>query len=267
MPQSVTVVGGAHARAAAGDELPGLSEARSRPSAHQSNPGEGRLILRGLNTGGVASTVAVYMDETPFGSSTGLVNGAVLAGDFDTFDVDRVEVLRGPQGTLYGANSLGGLLKFVTNEPNTRAFVARGRVGLEATKGGDLSTRAQAVVNVPLSDTIAFRASGSYRKDGGFIDSVGTSGTPVLGGSVATSDIAKNINDAKSYGGRASLLFKPSDVFEPAPERRPAEHPHRCADDCGKRSGDLELNFTAVRRSRSLSRATATSTIGFTTAC
>ena len=103
-----------NARKAAGDELPGLSEARSRPQLDQSNPGEGRLILRGLNTGGVASTVAIYVDETPFGSSTGLVNGGVLAGDFDTFDVARVEVLRGPQGTLYGSNALGGVIKFVT---------------------------------------------------------------------------------------------------------------------------------------------------------
>jgi len=173
VPQSVTVVGGAALERNQATNfqdylklVPGLQLA-------QSNPGEGRLVIRGLNTQGVASTVAVYVDETPFGSSTGLVNGAVLAGDFDTFDVNRIEVLRGPQGTLYGANSLGGLLKFVTNEPNTRAFVVRGRVGLEATKGGDLSTRAQAVINVPISNTIAFRASGSYRFDGGFIDSVG----------------------------------------------------------------------------------------------
>ena len=93
----------------------------------QSTPGAGRLILRGLNTGGVASTVAVYVDETPFGSSSALVNGGVLAGDFDTFDIDRIEVLRGPQGTLYGASSLGGLLKFVTNEPDPGKFEGRAR--------------------------------------------------------------------------------------------------------------------------------------------
>ncbi len=80
----------------------------------QTTPGVGRLVVRGINTGGVASTVAVYVDETPFGSSSGLVNGAILAGDFDTFDMQRIEVLRGPQGTLYGASSLGGVLKFAT---------------------------------------------------------------------------------------------------------------------------------------------------------
>ena len=212
VPQSITVISGATLENQQATNFQDYLKLVPGLQLDQSNPGEGRLILRGLNTGGVASSVAVYMDETPFGSSTGLVNGGVLAADFDTFDVNRVEVLRGPQGTLYGANSLGGLLKFVTNEPDTRALLARGRVSLEDTQGGDISYRGQAVVNVPISDTIAFRASGSYRKDGGFIDSVGTSDTDGFG-NVLTSDVAKNINGSKSYGGRASLLFKPSDVF------------------------------------------------------
>ena len=85
------------------------------------------MILRGINTGGVASTVAIYVDEIPFGSSGGLVNGGVLAGDFDTFDVARVEVLQGPQGTLYGSNALGGVIKFVTAEPELGRFESRGQ--------------------------------------------------------------------------------------------------------------------------------------------
>ena len=91
--------------------------------------------MRGVNTGGVASTVAVYVDETPFGSSSGLVNGAILAGDFDTFDMQRIEVLRGPQGTLYGASSLGGVLKFVTNAPQTDSTEARVRFSAENVDG------------------------------------------------------------------------------------------------------------------------------------
>lgn len=213
VPQSITVVSGATLENQQATNFQDYLKLVPGLQLDQSNPGEGRLILRGLNTGGVASTVAVYMDETPFGSSSGLVNGAVLAGDFDTFDVARIEVLRGPQGTLYGASSLGGLLKFVTNEPDTTQVEARGRVSLEDTKGGDMSYRGHAVVNVPLSDTIAFRASGTYRKDGGFIDSPGTvSLTPL--GSPITSDDKSNINGVKSYGGRASVLFKPSDVFD-----------------------------------------------------
>jgi outer membrane receptor protein involved in Fe transport len=165
----------------------------------QGTPGQGRLVLRGINTGGVASTVAVYVDETPFGSSTGLANGAELAGDFDTFDIGRIEVLRGPQGTLYGASSLGGLLKFVTNAPSTSDFEGKVLGGVEVTDGGDASYRGAAMVNIPLGETLAFRASGSYRKQGGYIDSVGTAG----------SNVRSNTNDFESYGGRASLLWQP----------------------------------------------------------
>ena len=215
VPQSITVVSGATLETQQATSFQDYLKLVPGLQLDQGSPGEGRLILRGLNTGGVASTVAVYVDETPFGSSTGLVNGGVLAGDFDTFDVARIEVLRGPQGTLYGANSLGGLLKFVTNAPDTKRVVVRGRVSVEDTDGGELSYRGHAVVNVPLSDTIAFRASGTYRKEGGWIDSVGTSGSDPFGlGIVTTSDVAKNINSSKSYGGRASLLFKPSSVFD-----------------------------------------------------
>ena len=210
VPQSITVISGATLENQQATNFQDYLKLVPGLQLDQSNPGEGRLILRGLNTGGVASAVAVYLDETPFGSSTGLVNGGVLAGDFDTFDVNRVEVLRGPQGTLYGANSLGGLLKFVTNEPDTSRLIARGRVSIEDTKGGEMSYRGHAVVNVPISDTIAFRASGTYRKEGGFIDSIGTSDFDAFG-NLLVSDEAKNINSSKSYGGRASLLFRPND--------------------------------------------------------
>jgi len=202
VPQSVTVVPGATLEQQHATSFQDYLKLVPGLDLNQSRPGEGRLILRGINTGGVASTVGIYVDETPFGSSSGLVNGAVLAGDFDTFDLSRIEVLRGPQGTLYGASSLSGVLRFVTNAPSTAAFELRGRAGVEAVKGGDLGYNADAVVNVPLGPTIAFRASGNYRKDAGFIDSIGTGG----------SDVAKNINGDRSYGGRASLLFKPSDA-------------------------------------------------------
>ena len=169
----------------------------------QSTAGFGRLALRGINTGGVASTVGVYVDETTFGSSSGLANGAILTGDFDTFDVARIEVLRGPQGTLYGASSLGGVLKYVTNEPQFDSFEGRVRAGYEFVDDGDASYSAAAVLNMPLTDTMSLRTSGFYRNMGGFIDSIGTGG----------SDEAGDINGSTSAGGRASLLYKPSETF------------------------------------------------------
>jgi iron complex outermembrane receptor protein len=200
VPQSVSVVSGRTLEAQHATNFQDYLKLIPGLQLDQDTPGQGRLIVRGVNTGSVASTVSVYVDETPFGSSSGLVNGGVLAADFDTFDLSRIEVLRGPQGTLYGASSLGGVVRFVTNAPSTSAFEARGQAGINAVKGGEVGYLGNLVVNVPLGSTLALRASGSYRKDGGFIDSIGTAG----------SDVEKNINSDRSYGGRASLLFKPS---------------------------------------------------------
>jgi outer membrane receptor protein involved in Fe transport len=226
IPQSVTVVGGdtlerQHAVTFSDylSQVPGLS-------LEQAQPGQGRLVLRGVNTGGVSSTVAVYVDETPFGSSTGLVNGAALAGDFDTFDVARLEVLRGPQGTLYGASSLGGVLKFVTNAPQLGEFSARGRAGVEFVDGGGTGYNFSGLVNVPLGDIAAFRGSGFYRKNAGWIDATGASASlvnPFFGalpippfvatppGPIIVSSLGgKNINEGQLWGGRGSVLIKPT---------------------------------------------------------
>lgn len=203
VPQSVSVISGDTLEAVQATNFQDYLKLVPGLTLNQATPGFGRLILRGVNTGGVASTVAVYQDETIFGSSTGLTNGAVLAGDFDTFDIARIEVLRGPQGTLYGANALGGVLKFVTNQPDTTQFEARAKTAVETTKGGDESYLGSALINIPLGDKLAVRASSFYRDFGGFIDSIGTAGA----------DVERNINGAKSYGGRGSILFEPSETF------------------------------------------------------
>ncbi|MGN6269174.1 MAG: TonB-dependent receptor [Sphingomonas sp.] len=203
VPQSVSVVSGDDLERQQAFNFQDYAKLVPGLQLAQSNPGEARIVLRGINTGGVAATVATYIDETPFGSSSGQVNGAILAGEFDTFDVARVEVLRGPQGTLYGASSLGGVIKFVTNEPRFDRVEGGARASLETVDGGDPSYMGSALLNVPLGKDFAVRASGFYRSYGGFIDSTG----------IAGSDEQKNINDSKSYGGRISALYKPSDTF------------------------------------------------------
>ena len=203
VPQSISVVSGDELRNQQSNSFQDYLKLVPGVSISQDTPGQTRLTIRGLNTGGVSSTVAVYLDEAAFGSSTGLANGAILAGDFDTFDVARLEVLRGPQGTLYGSSSLGGVFKFVTTAPELGKFSARGRVGVEAVKGGDASYFGNVVVNAPLGETISLRASGLYRNNTGFIDSIGTGG----------SRLRNRINDSRSYGGRVGLLFQPSETF------------------------------------------------------
>ncbi|MES2044612.1 MAG: TonB-dependent receptor [Pseudomonadota bacterium] len=199
VPQSISVVSSATLERQAAINFQDYAQLVPSLTLTQENPGETRLVLRGINTGSVGSTVAVYVDDVPFGASGSLSNGGILAGDFDTFDVQRIEVLRGPQGTLYGANSLGGVLKFVTGTPSTEKFQVRGQAGIETTQSGEASYTGNAMINVPLGDTLALRASGFYHKMGGYINTIGRS--------------ASNVNNADSFGGRASLLFKPSSDF------------------------------------------------------
>ena len=83
------------------------------------NPGQGTLVIRGLDTAGaLTSTVAVYLDDSPFTSSGFLAVGALLTPDPDISDIDHIEVLKGPQGALYGANSLGGLIRIISKKPD-----------------------------------------------------------------------------------------------------------------------------------------------------
>jgi iron complex outermembrane receptor protein len=170
--------------------VPGLSLVNSRP-------GFTTLTLRGQNAGGVGSTVAVYLDESPFGSSSALLNGSILSGDFDTWDLQRVEVLRGPQGTLYGANSEGGLLKFVTTPPQLGKFSGEGEVSAEGMENGSSGGTIRGVVNLPIGDMFAFRLGGFDQDLSGYLDD------PSLG--------KRDLNDGHKYGGRASLLVLPVD--------------------------------------------------------
>ena len=195
VPQSVSVI---TSDTLENEHATRLSDYLTRlPSANivEAQEGETRIVLRGVNAGGVGATVATYVDETPFGSATALANGAILTPDVDPFDLARVEVLRGPQGTLYGANSLGGLVKFVTVAPNTREFSGAAEVGIEDVDQGSGGWWGRAAVNVPLSGNMAFRASGFYRHDPGYIDD------PRLG---------HDVNDGKTYGGRLSFLARPT---------------------------------------------------------
>src|SRR4051812_14484162 len=157
VPQSVSVISG---ESLENSHAQRLSDYLTRvPSANvvEGQAGQSRIVLRGINTGGVGATVATYIDETPFGSATSLANGGVLAPDLDPFDLSRVEVLRGPQGTLYGANSLGGLVKYVTVAPDPREFDAAGELGIEDVAHGDTSWWARAAANVPVSSDAAVR--------------------------------------------------------------------------------------------------------------
>jgi iron complex outermembrane recepter protein len=180
-------------------------------------PGITRVTMRGINTGGVASTVGIYVNDVPFGSSSGLANAAILSGDFDTFDMARIEVLRGPQGTLYGASSLGGVIKYVANAPSTEGFEVRAQGSVEDVEGAGTGYAFTGVLNIPMSDTFALRASGFYRSDGGYTESIGNNPIPALQDpsvNIVDGTLVKDeLNATDVTGGRLSALFAPSENF------------------------------------------------------
>jgi outer membrane receptor protein involved in Fe transport len=166
----------------------------------QGNRGETFLSVRGITAGGYANpTVGITVDDIPYGGSN-TWSGGNYAPDVDPNDLERVELLRGPQGTLYGASSIGGLLKFVTIDPSTNGFTGRVQAGLSSVKNGDeVGYNVRGAVNVPLGDSFAVRASGFTRRDPGYIDNVTTG--------------VDGVNKRDTDGGQLSALWRPSEAF------------------------------------------------------
>ena len=158
------------------------------------------LSIRGVTTGGSLNpTVGITVDDIPYGSSVNL-GGGFAAPDLDPSDLARIEVLRGPQGTLYGASSIGGLLKYVTVDPSTDGMSGHVQVGTNRiSHGSDFGYDASSAVNVPLTNTLAVRVSGFARQDPGYIDNVLTG--------------QRGINVLDSKGGRLSALWRPAEVL------------------------------------------------------
>jgi iron complex outermembrane recepter protein len=157
------------------------------------------LTIRGITSVGGNPTVAVLVDDAPLTASTG-VGGGSMVPDIDPSDLARVEVLRGPQGPLYGASSLGGLLKFVTLDPSTAGFTGRVQAGLNSVSNGNApGYNFRASANVPLSDTLAILASGFTREDPGYIDNVFTG--------------QNGLDEDHARGGHLSALWSPSESF------------------------------------------------------
>ena len=166
------------------------------------SPGRSTLSLRGVAPIGPSATVGIYLDDAPIGSS-GIYNrsqGFTL--DLLPYDIERLEVLRGPQGTLYGASSIGGLLKYVTIQPNLDRMSARAGAELfDIAHGGGLGWGVNFMGSVPIiKDQLAVSASYSRRDTPGYIDNI-------LRGE-------DDVNDAVQEGGRLALLWQPADNLQ-----------------------------------------------------
>lgn len=164
-------------------------------------PGQTEISIRGIASQSVGPAAAIYVDEIPFGQSSNESQGSAYAPDIDPADLERVEVLKGPQGTLYGASSLGGLLKFVTRAPSlTDTSVEAGMEMSKVEKGG-WGAKVRASGTTPLiRDVVGLRLSGFYRLDPGFVDNV------TLG--------RRDVNRGRAWQTRAALLIKPMEDLE-----------------------------------------------------
>ncbi|MBO9694926.1 MAG: TonB-dependent receptor [Sphingopyxis sp.] len=198
VPISITSLGGKDLDAQASG---GVSEAlRSVAGISITNSPQGggtQLTIRGVAANGAtlagSSTSAFYIDSVPFG----LVKSAILP-DTNAYDMSRIEVLRGPQGTLYGANALNGVVRVLTNDANLDRFEFKARAGVAATEGGDQSYRGDMAVNIPLvEDKLGLRIVGGFESAGGWIDQ------PARG--------VKNANDSRSRNVRIKLNGQPTD--------------------------------------------------------
>lgn len=174
-------------------------------SAVQRRPGQGQIFMRGISDGGNVNqslqgpAVAIYLDESP----------VTMIGDnldVHVYDIERVESLTGPQGTLYGAASQAGNLKIITKKPSSE-FDSGFNLSAESTRGGDGSTMVEGFVNIPLSQNAALRFVGFNDRDGGFIDSVNDSITYPVSGITRSNEVfvEDNFNDAVKDGYRAAL--------------------------------------------------------------
>jgi iron complex outermembrane recepter protein len=172
----------------------------------QRRPGQANLYMRGISDGGNSNqslqgpSVAVYLDEQP-------VTAIGFNLDVHIYDIQRIEILMGPQGTLYGAASQAGNLRIITNKPDPEAFEAGFDLTAETISGGDNGYMAEGFVNIPLSDSAALRLSAWWDDDGGYIDAVPDTITYPLSGITRSNEayVEDNFNTSEKMGLRAAL--------------------------------------------------------------
>ena len=169
-------------------------------------PGQSQMAIRGISSGqvirdqpGVKEQVGVYLDESP-------ISVALFTPDLELADLARFEVLRGPQGTLFGAGSESGTLRYITNQPKLGTTEGSVEATAMSVSQGDFGGNIRGAVNVPIGDRSALRLVGYYNKLPGFIDAIQPGGS-----------LKKDVNDGDRSGGRIAWLFKPTEQLSITP--------------------------------------------------
>jgi len=161
-------------------------------------PGQSQVSIRGVSAGqvvrdqpGVKEQVGVYLDDSAISLS-------LFTPDIDLFDLNRVETLRGPQGTLFGSGSVGGTLRYITNQPEIGRTEGMIEAYINLVDGDDFGGALRGMINVPLGDSAALRAVAYHTEYGGFIDALGPAG-------------GEDVNGGRRTGGRLALRFEPTE--------------------------------------------------------
>ena len=168
-----------------------------------SEPGETAIVIRGITTGygaAIAATTSTYIDDTPYGSSTANALGSLTTVDLDPATLQSVEVLRGPQGTLYGASAMGGLIKYVTIPPSLTKYSGRVELDGSFVDGGGQGYGVRGMWDGPLvPGELGVTLNAFDRRDPGYIDDPNGN--------------HKNVNGLHVSGGRLAMLWQPTDRF------------------------------------------------------
>jgi iron complex outermembrane receptor protein len=168
-------------------------------------PGQSNIEIRGISSQAGSATTGIYLDDVPINVLNIYTTGAT---EPHFFDIDRVEVLRGPQGTLYGASSMGGTIHFVSNQPDLDKFSGTVHSSVGATQGGGVNYEGDSVANLPLVDGIAaLRVGALYEHESGWIDRASPDGAIV----------ARHINDYNTTVIRATLKIQPTSALSITP--------------------------------------------------
>ena len=163
-------------------------------------PGQGSITMRGVANIFSTPTVGIYVDDIPYGSVTAFAEGANFALDSLLGDLERVEVIKGPQGTLFGASSMGGSLRYITRDPALDEFRGRFSVDMSDTTEGGFNQLYKGAVSFPLvNDKLGLSVSGFFQDNEGFIDDAGSG--------------LDDVNDTELKGGQATLLYQASDAL------------------------------------------------------
>jgi iron complex outermembrane recepter protein len=227
-PISITAVSGADLAARGIVDFSTLAAQTPGISMRDNGPGQTEFEMRGMtSSGGNSPTVGFYLDDVPMTAPAAAQNGKVVI-DPSLYDLNRVEMLRGPQGTLYGAGSMGGTVKLVTNQPDTHAFHVSGQATASGTTdGGGFNYTVNGMLNLPLVENqLALRLVGTDSRTSGWIDRIVLSDFPLpdptgfIRGNVLGAQVEhdyKQSNAEHLAGVRAALLWQASDNFTLTP--------------------------------------------------